>query len=100
MGKIYEVPLLWTSNGWNELDALNIIGIEKLQERIPGLLYTLFKLFIEYIKTIEPDEFSININNPLLTLTSVYRKLFLALSQSNTIESGVVQSQLVVFRCS
>ena len=62
MGNMYKISLLWTSNGWNQLDEIWLDGIDKLSEKIPGLLYIMFKQFIDYIISIDKEAFTININ--------------------------------------
>lgn len=99
MGNIYKIPLLWTANGWNDLDSVGLDGIEKTSEKIPWLLYIMFTLFIKYIRSIDRDTFSISVENPLLTLESKYRQLHRELAKSWEIDSGFVNANTVVFRC-
>lgn len=99
MGNIYKIPLLWTANGWDDLDSVGLDGIEKTSEKIPWLLYIMFTLFIKYIRSIDRDTFSISVENPLLTLESKYRQLHRELAKSWEIDSGFVNANTVVFRC-
>lgn len=99
MGNIYKIPLLWTANGWDDLDSVGLDGIEKTSEKIPWLLYIMFTLFIKYIRSIDRDTFSISVENPLLTLESKYRQLHRELAKSWEIGSGFVNANTVVFRC-
>lgn len=110
MGNIYRIPLLWTANGWDDLDnvwlgwkkwidGIWLDGIEKASEKIPWLLYIMFTLFIKYIRSIDRDTFSISVENPLLTLESKYRQLHRELAKSWEIGSGFVNANTVVFRC-
>lgn len=99
MGNIYKIPLLWTANGWDDLDSVGLDGIEKTSEKIPWLLYIMFTLFIKYIRSIDRDTFSISVENPLLTLESKYRHLHRELAKSWEIDSGFVNANTVVFRC-
>ena len=68
-------------------------------ERIPGLLYVMFKIFIDYLETVDHESFSINIEKPLLHLEKVYRSLYRHLIQESYIDSGAVNSDLAIFRC-
>ncbi|MBC7498812.1 hypothetical protein H7170_04180 [Candidatus Gracilibacteria bacterium] len=99
MGNMYKISLLGTSNGGDQLDEIGIDGVVKLPEKIPGLLYIMFKQFIDYILSIDKDAFTININKPLLTLKPVYSKLYLRLLKEGNIDSGVVKDDIVVLRC-
>ena len=99
MGNMYKISLLWTSNGWNQLDEIWLDGIDKLSEKIPGLLYIMFKQFIDYIISIDKEAFTININKPLLTLKPIYNKLYLKLLADWNIDSWAVKDDIVVLRC-
>ncbi len=96
--KIYRISLLGTANWWDELDDVWLDGIYKSPKKIPWLLYVMFNLFIDYISSIDSEEFTINICNPLLTLNSVYRRLYVVLLEWNKIDSWVVTNDLIVFR--
>jgi len=96
--KIYKISLLGTANGWNGLDDVWLDGIYKSPEKIVWLLYIMFKLFIDYIISMDKEEFTINICNPLLTLNSVYRRLYIGLLESNIIDYWVISNDLIIFR--
>jgi hypothetical protein len=98
-GSIYRIVLLGTANwGWG-LQEINLNGIITLSEKVPWLLYIMFQLFLEYIKNIEQDGFSINIERPLLTVTAVYKKLVYFLSSEAFIDASVVRDDLIIIRC-
>lgn len=96
--KIYKISLLGTANGWSWLDDVWLNGIYKSPEKVTWLLYIMFKLFIDHISSINHEEFTINICNPLLTLTSVYKRLYMGLLRSNVIDSWVINDDLIIFR--
>ena len=98
-GKIYDISRLATTNWGDEIDKLGLTWIEKTPERIPGLLYIMFKVFIEYIQSIDSETFSLNIEKPLFHLESIYRKLYRHLLEESYIDSGVVNKNMAVFRC-
>lgn len=98
-GNIYTASLLWTANGWAWLDKVWLDGIEKVSEKIPWLLYTMFILFIEYIRASDNEAFSVNIEKQLLTLECVYKKLYKKLIQEQIIESWTVTKETSVFKC-
>lgn len=99
MGNMYKISLLGTSNWWDKLDEIWLDGIAKLQEKIPWLLYVMFKQFIDYIISVDKEAFTININKPLLTLKPIYSKLYLKLLENWNIDSWVVKDDIVVLRC-
>ncbi len=98
-GKIYDISRLATANWGDEIDKLGLTWIEKAPERIPGLLYIMFKVFIEYIQTIDSETFSLNIEKPLFHLEGIYRNLYKHLLGASYIDSGVVNKNMAVFRC-
>lgn len=98
-GKIYNISHLATANWGDEIDKLGLAWIEKAPERIPGLLYIMFKVFIEYIQDMNPETFSLNIEKPLLHLEGIYRKLYKHLLEKSYIDSGIVNKNMAVFRC-
>ncbi len=96
---IYKISLLGTSNWWDDLDGVWLHGIYKSPEKIPWLLFIMFKLFIEYISSIDDRNFTINICNPLLTLDKVYKNLCTKLIKDEIIDSRVIDDTVIVLRC-